>query len=119
MPKDFPRHRRIADQIMRELADLFLRDMNDPRIKMVSIFGVEVSRDLAHAKVYVSSMNENDDMAEIITVLNHAAGHLRHELGSRLRLRTTPDLKFYHDDSLEKGMRVSRLLRDAAADKGQ
>jgi ribosome-binding factor A len=119
MPKDFPRHRRIADQIRRELADLFLRDMNDPRIKMVSIFGVEVSRDLAHAKVYVSSMKEDDDMAEIISVLNNAVGHLRHELGRRLRTRTVPDLKFYHDDSLEKGMRVSRLLRDAAADKGQ
>jgi ribosome-binding factor A len=119
MPKDFPRHRRIADQIRRELADLFLRDMNDPRIKMVSIFGVEVSRDLAHAKVYVSSMNENADMAEIIKVLDKAAGHLRHELGGRLRTRIIPDLKFYHDDSLEKGMRVSRLLRDAATDKGQ
>jgi len=119
MPKDFPRHRRIADQIRRELAELFLRDMNDPRIRLVSIFGVEVSKDLAHAKVYVSSLNQDADIAEILKTLNNAAGHLRHELGSRLRVRIIPDLAFYYDDSLEKGMRVSKLLHDAATDKGQ
>lgn len=109
MPKEYPRSQRVADQIQRELAMIIQREIKDPRVHMVSITGVEVTRDLAHAHVFVTTLDDahRDDVVE---ALNHAAGFLRHELGSRMRMRSIPDLKFSYDESIERGMQMDRLL---------
>jgi ribosome-binding factor A len=115
MPREFPRARRVGEQIQRELADLIRSEIKDPRLGMVSISAVSVSRDLSHAKVHVSVLGDAGQAAESIKVLNHAAGFLRHRLGKVLHIRTIPELKFFFDQSLEEGARISALINRAIA----
>ena len=115
MPRDFPRERRIGEQVQRELSGVIRDEIKDPRLGMVSISAVSVSRDLGHAKVYVSVLGDEVQAAESIEVLNHAAGFLRHRLGRTLHIRTVPELKFLHDRSLEEGARIGALINRAIA----
>ena len=115
MPKEFPRTRRLGEQIQRELAALIHEELKDPRLGMVSISMVQVSRDLAHAKVHVSVLGNDEQSAESLKVLNHAAGFLRHKLGKILHIRVIPNLRFYHDRSLEEGARLGALINEAIA----
>ncbi len=119
MPKEFPRTRRVGEQIQRELAALIHDELKDPRLGMVSISSVHVSRDLGHAKVHVSVLGNADQTRESLEVLNHAAGFLRHKLGKLMHIRVIPALRFYHDRSLEEGARLGALINEAiASDKG-
>jgi ribosome-binding factor A len=119
MPKEFPRTRRIGEQVQRELALLIREDIKDPRIGMVSVTSVIVSRDLSHAKVYVSVLGNAEQADASISVLANAAGFLRHKLGKILHIRVIPELRFYHDRSLEEGARMGALINAAiASDKG-
>lgn len=109
MPKEYPRSQRVADQLQRELAELIQRVVNDPRVHMVSVTGVEVTRDLANARVFVTTLDDSH-RDEVVEALNHAAGFLRHELGHRLRLRSVPHLSFSYDESIEHGLYMDRLI---------
>lgn len=117
MPREFSRTRRVAEQIQRELAVLIRDAVKDPRLGMVSVTGVEVSRDMSYAKVYVSILGqgENADNAakESLEVLKRAAGFLRRELGREMIIRSVPQLKFIHDTSLEEGAHMSALIDKA------
>jgi len=113
MAKEFSRSERVADQIQRELAQVIQRDMQDPRLNLLSVSAVDVTRDLAYATVYVSSLSDQHDHDEILKVLHKANGFLRHELGKAMRLRIVPELKFKYDESLEKGMSMAKLINDA------
>lgn len=115
MPREFPRTRRVAEQIQRELAELIRDDLNDPRLGMVSISAVEVSRDMSHAKVYVSVLGNEEQSTGSVTVLNHAAGFLRHKLGKSMHIRVIPEMRFYLDRSLEEGARLGALINEAIA----
>ncbi|MGB5305470.1 MAG: 30S ribosome-binding factor RbfA [Gammaproteobacteria bacterium] len=115
MPKDFPRTRRVGDQIQRELAELMRDELKDPRLGMTSISAVEVSRDMSHAKVHVSVLGDAEQAAESVAVLNGAAGFLRHKLGKALHIRIIPRLHFYLDRSLEEGARIGALINRANA----
>jgi ribosome-binding factor A len=114
MPKEFSRTQRVAQQLQRDLADLIRNEIKDPRVGMVSIISVDVSRDLAHAKVYITSLTA-DNHAEIIKVLQGAAGFLRRELGKRLMIRIIPQLHFFYDESIERGSHLSHLIDEAVA----
>jgi ribosome-binding factor A len=119
MPREFPRTRRVGEQIQRELAALIHDELRDPRLGMVSISSVQVSRDMAHAKIHVSVLGKDEQVADSLSVLNHAAGFLRHKLGKILHMRVIPILRFYHDRSLEEGARLGALINKAiASDKG-
>jgi ribosome-binding factor A len=119
MPKEFPRTRRIGEQIQRELASLIREEIKDPRLGMVSVTAVIVTRDLAHAKVYVSVLGNEEQTQASVSVLSHAAGFLRHKLGKILHIRVIPELRFYLDRSLEEGARMGALINAAiASDKG-
>ena len=113
MAREFSRSERVADQIQRELAQLIQRDMQDPRLHLLSVSAVEVSRDLAYATVYVSSLSDQHSHEDILAALYKARGFLRHELGKAMRLRIVPELKFNYDESLEKGMSMAKLINDA------
>jgi ribosome-binding factor A len=113
MPREFPRTRRVGEQIQRELAGLVHEEIKDPRLGMVSISGVEVSTDLAHAKVFVSVLGDAAAADLSIQVLNNAAGFLRRKLGARMRLRTVPRLRFLYDRSLAEGARMDALINKA------
>ncbi len=127
-----PRAQRIADQIQRELAVLIRLEMNDPRVGMVSITGVDVSNDLTSARVYATVMNSLGDDADVneemlgepgeldkleidenINALNKASGFLRTMLAKRLNLRVVPRLRFYFDGSIRRGQRLLNLIDDA------
>ncbi|HHJ14873.1 MAG TPA: 30S ribosome-binding factor RbfA [Gammaproteobacteria bacterium] len=113
MPRDFPRTRRIGEQIQRELAALIRDELRDPRLGLVSISAVEVSRDLTHARVFVSRLGEQQDIEACIEALQGAAGLLRRLLGQALHLRHVPRLQFKQDRSLQRGAELSALI-DAA-----
>jgi ribosome-binding factor A len=113
MPRDFSRTLRIAEQIQRDLADLLRIEVKDPRIGMVTLTGVEVTADYAHAKVYFTTLGDADQISAASEGLNCAAGFLRHELGHRIKLRSIPQLHFIYDESVERGVRLSQLI-DAA-----
>jgi ribosome-binding factor A len=115
MPKDFPRARRVAEQIQRELSQLLLAEVKDPRLRLVTVTEVEVTRDLAHAKVFVSVLG-SDDASEAVAGLRHAAGHLRRLLARDMRMRSVPELHFSEDRVLIEGSRLSALINRAMAD---
>ena len=94
MPRDFSRTRRVAEQIQRELAVLIRDEIQDPRLGMVSISGVEVSRDMGHAKVYISVLGEEDAAQASLEVLKRAAGFLRRELGRQMVIRSVPQCAY-------------------------
>lgn len=109
MPKEFSRARRVAEQIQRELADLLRREVNDSRLQQVTLSGVEVSRDLGHAKVYVTP-HMGADVEATVSALNRASSFLRRNLASRLLVRSVPQLKFVYDPTLDNATRLSALL---------
>jgi ribosome-binding factor A len=105
------RTERVADLIRRELADVLMNRMRDPRVGFVSITGVDVSGDLGHATVWLSSLAGVEGRAEILGVLSRAVPFLRRELAPRLGLREVPTLRFQYDESIERGARIEDLLR--------
>jgi len=110
MPKEYSRTLRVGEQIQRELAQLIQQEIKDPRVGMVTVADVEVTTDLAHAKVFVSVLDEQSGAEAAVAALNHAAGFLRRELSRRLALRTTPALRFFHDQTTEKANRLAALI---------
>ena len=116
MAQEYPRRYRVADQIQRELGEL-VREVKDPRVAgMVTIAGVDVSPDLANAKVFVTVL-QSDEPEATVAALNRAAGFLRGRLGQRLKLRGTPRLVFQYDATLDRAERVEQLLRDVRPDE--
>ena len=115
MPREFSRTQRLASQMQRSISEIIASEVGDPRIGMVTVTGVEVSRDLAHAKVYVDSVVAEDDMSETLPALQQASAFIRHQLNSRLHVRMLPQLHFHSDRSNVEGARLSRLIDDAIA----
>jgi ribosome-binding factor A len=107
------RQSRVADQIQRELSGLLRAELKDPRVGMITLTGVEVSPDLAHASIFFTTLGDAESLSRTEVGLRHAAGFLRTQLGKRLKLRVTPELHFRHDVSVERGVRLSQLI-DAA-----
>jgi ribosome-binding factor A len=116
LPKDYPRSRRIAEQIQRELADIIRFELKDPRVGMITLTDVEVTEDNAFATVYFTHLGDAAATEETLAALEHAAGFLRRQLAGRLKLRTVPQLRFRYDVSIERGARVSRLIEAAVAE---
>ncbi len=117
MAKEFSRTQRVAQQLQKEIALILQREIKDPRISMVTVSGVEVSRDLAYAKVFVTFLTVGDQTPELgLEALNEAKGFIRSLLGKAIRLRLTPDISFYFDESLTEGMRISNLVSKTVKD---
>ena len=117
MPKEYSRTQRVADQIQRELAQLIQLEMKDPRLGMVTVSAVEVSRDMAFADVYVSFLGVDDQerIDESMKVLSRAAGFLRSQLARTIKMRFTPQLRFRYDNSLRRGAYMSELIEKAVS----
>lgn len=116
MPREFSRTRRVAELVQRELANLLTNQVNDPRIGFVTVTNVELSKDLKHAKVYVTRLNQEDNSAskeQLLEALTHASGFLRRELSHDLNLRVSPTFSFVYDTSIENGNRLSKLIECA------
>lgn len=115
--REFSRTQRIADFLKRELGTQLQFELRDPRIGMVSVTDVEVSRDLSHATVFVTVMGKDseEEAAESLKALNKAAGFLRSQLARVNNARTTPQLRFKFDASIGRGQHMSKLIEDAVA----
>ena len=109
MKRSSGRPQKLADLIQRELSELLQRELRDPRVGLVTITSVDVSPDFSHAKVFFTTLPvENVQPAK--EGLRRAAGFLRTQLAKRIKLYTTPQLRFEYDESVERGDRLSRLI---------
>ena len=116
MAREYSRTERVADYLQRELAALVQHELRDPRIGMVSITGVNVSRDLGHAKVYYTALDSDssEEASETTEALNRASGFLRSALSRDSSMRSVPQLRFYFDSSVGRGRHMEELIRRAA-----
>ena len=113
MPREFPRARRIEEQLKRLLSELVRREVKDPRVGLITITSAEVSRDLTHAKVFFTPFAGVGNAEAALEALRHASGYLRHQVRNLMRLRVAPELDFQIDDSVERGARLTALIHDA------
>ena len=114
MPKEYPRSDRLASKIQRELASLIQSGLKDPRLTMLSILEVQVSKDLSHARVFFSVLNAAD-ASDCLQALNRASGFLQREIGKSLKTRITPRLSFVYDDTDIRGRELSDLIDSVVA----
>lgn len=112
---DSSRRQRVADQLQKELAGLIQQEMKDPRLGMVTVSAVDVSRDLAYADVFITILGKDDAAArqQTLDILGRGAGFLRGKLARAMKLRIVPALRFRYDESIERGARLSSLIEDA------
>lgn len=113
MPREFSRALRVGEQIHRELAVLIRTELKDPGVGMITLGDVEVSRDLAYARVYFTVLGDDAARTASESALRRASGFLRRELGRRMRLRIVPELRFVYDDSQAHGDRLDALIAQA------
>lgn len=115
MQRQYGRNQRVADLIQRELAPLFQRDLRNPEFGLVTISRVDLSPDLSNARVFLTKIGGTLNQDSLITNINHQAGHFRHELAGKLRLRSVPKLHFTYDSAIEKGERLYSLITSLKA----
>ena len=113
--REFKRTDRVADQLQQELAVLIQREVKDPRLGMVTVSGVTVSRDLGYADVHITLLGDDDParIKENLAVLKRAAGFLRSQIARRIKLRHVPELRFHYDESVSRGHKLSSLIDQA------
>ncbi len=118
MPREFTRSDRVSDAIQRLLGKLIPQEVRDPRVGMVNINDVKVTRDMAYAKVYVTFVGVDSDEQgqESAAILNKASGFLRSLLAKELSMRTVPRLQFIYDKTSIRGQQLSSLIDRAVAD---
>jgi|TARA_B110000438_G_scaffold34053_1_gene33836 ribosome-binding factor A len=112
MPREFTRAERVSDAVQQELAVLIRDEVRDPRVGMVSVTDVDVSRDLAYAKIHVTFVGDHSqkEIDEAMGALNGASGYLRKLLAGSIKLRITPKLTFLFDESGRRGQHLSALI---------
>lgn len=114
MAKEYSRTSRVSQQVQKELARILQQEVKDPRIGMVTISGVDITRDLAYAKVFVTFLTIGEQTNdESLEGLNAAAGYIRRLLGKAMRLRIVPEVRFCFDETLTEGLRISEMVSSA------
>ncbi|GIX48660.1 MAG: ribosome-binding factor A [Candidatus Tectimicrobiota bacterium] len=110
---------RVGELLQAEIADLLLRQLKDPRLRMATVSRVEVSPDLRHAAVYISRVGDEAEQQATMAAFARASGFIRGQLGKRLKLRYVPQLTFKLDTAIAYGVRISRLLHDLFPDEAE
>jgi ribosome-binding factor A len=113
MSKGYVRTDRIAEQIQREVAQLLRLEVKDPRVRMITLTGVEVTKDYSHARVFYTALG--GESTTLQQGLEHASGYLRSQLAHSMKLRIMPQLHFVYDPSIERGAHLSELIDQAVA----
>lgn len=113
MPREFSRNQRLGNQVLRTLNELLRFESKDPRLKMVSLNAVDLSRDLSVARIHFIMLDPNGDPEPVKEGLERASGFLRGRLGREIKIRHVPELRFFHDDSAAEAQRISNLIDDA------
>lgn len=114
--KNEKRLHKVGEAIQKELAELIQKELNDPRLGMVTLSEVRLNRDLSVARVFFT-VYESEKKAQSLKVLKHCKGFLRRHLAQKISLRTVPDLEFMYDTTLEKAERIQNLLKEAGDPK--
>lgn len=110
------RANRVGEQIKKEISDIIMRELKDPRISFVTVTGVDVTGDLQQAKIYISVLGSDEEKEATLQGLSKASGFIRSEIGKRIRLRKTPEISFHFDESIEYGNRIEQLLSEVNKD---
>ncbi len=112
MPREFTRSERVSDAVQKELASLIRQHIRDPRVGMLSVTDVTVTRDLAIAKVYVAFVGErtSEEIKQGLDALNGASGYIRKLLSSSIALRATPKLNFFYDETGQRSQHLDALI---------
>ncbi|MBT8131176.1 MAG: 30S ribosome-binding factor RbfA [Gammaproteobacteria bacterium] len=118
MAREFHRSDRVGEELQRALSEIIRDKLDDPRFRLVTITEVKLTRDLSHARVFVSTLGDTDHQ-EVVDALGRATGFIRGELGRRLVIRAVPQLHFEYDETLEQGQRLRSLIDEAVADDRQ
>ncbi|HVE44462.1 MAG TPA: 30S ribosome-binding factor RbfA [Gammaproteobacteria bacterium] len=114
MKRGYERSTRVSDLIRKALANILLQEMHDPQFRFVTITGVDVSRDLSYAKVYVSTLqDEKSEIKQLMVDLNNSTKSIRYHLAKAVKLRIVPELKFVYDETAANGFRISQLIDSA------
>lgn len=113
MAREFSRNQRLGNQVLRTLNELLRFESKDPRLSLVSLTAVELSRDLSVARVHFSLVDPSGDPEPVQTALESASGFLRGRLGREIKIRHVPELRFLHDDSAAEAQRISDLITHA------
>lgn len=117
MPREFFRSDRVADAIQRSLATVIQTQVRDPRLGLINVNSVDVTRDLSTAKVYVTLVGaeEDDESKQAVKILNNAAGFLRNVIAKELTMRSVPRLSFFYDKTAVDGQKLSNLIDKAVS----
>ncbi len=118
MAKEYQRSTRVAEQLQRELAGMIGRVLEDPRAGMVTVTAVKLTKDLSHAKVFVSAIGGSLTQQELVQALQHASGFMRHEIGRAMKLRIQPELRFIYDETEERAAHLEALIARANSEDG-
>ena len=110
------RQERVQEQLVHEISEMIQREIRDPRVGFVTLTGAEITRDLRHAKVFVSVLGDEEARKQSLKALNNASGLLRGEFARRAHLRVAPDLEFRFDEGIERGQRIFELLHSVEGD---
>ena len=113
------RSHRVGDQVLREISDLLLRKVKDPRLKGVTLTDVSMSKDLRRAHVYYSIIGTDEQKKQAQEGFESAKGYIRREIGERLQLRYVPDMQFKYDSSLEYGQKMERIFEELSSERDE
>jgi ribosome-binding factor A len=113
MAREFSRNQRLGNQVLRTLNELLTMETKDPRLKMVSLNAIDLSRDLSVARIHFIMLDPNGDPAPVQEGLERASGFLRGRLGREVKIRHVPELRFFHDNSAAEAQRISSLIDGA------
>ena len=119
MPKQYSRNRRVADLIQREMAVFLQREFNGQGFGLITVSAVDVSPDLKNARIFVTSLGNDDRQIELQAALNESAGHFRHLLAGVLELRSVPRISFRYDESIQRGRHMSDLIDSLGKSPGR
>lgn len=111
--REFKRSARVGDLLCREISNVILRDITDPRVEMVTITGAKVSSDIRHAVIFFSVIGDENRWKEATKGLASSKGYIKRELGKRLEIKFIPELKFVEDKTMETGSRIDKMISDA------
>ncbi len=111
------RQEKLVQLLKEEISDILRREIKDPRLGFFTIIDAEISSDLRHAKIFVSILGSEEERKQSMDVLKHAQHFVRQEFGKRVRMKVLPDIQFYKDETVDKGVRMLELLEEIKKDE--
>jgi len=111
------RQEKLVQLLKEEVSDILRREIKDPRLGFFTVIDAEITSDLRHAKIFVSIMGSEEERKQSMEVLKHAQHFVRQEFGKRVRMKVLPDIQFFRDETVDKGVRMLELLEEIKKDE--